>query len=100
MDNQALFDASGKPLDSMNIWRYVRTGAQTSSVTVDGLKNISLTIQEGDALILPDTVLVQYNKGDVQENVTWNTRGIRVDGPGEYVIKDEVTFSKSITDGA
>jgi arabinogalactan endo-1,4-beta-galactosidase len=102
VDNQALFAANGKPLDSINVWKYVRTGAYTNSVSVESIASAEETIGEGGTYSLPDTLTVTYNKGSADESVSWDTADIaKIDTStiGTYVVKGIVTFSKEVDAG-
>lgn len=86
-DNQAMFDFTGKPLASLNVYKYVRTGAKTT-VKVDSAEETDVEINAGDALTLPDKVTVYYNDGTTgEENVTWNTDGTDISAleEGSYI---------------
>ena len=73
-----MFDFAGKPLASLNVYKYVRTGAKTT-VKVDSAEALNVEINAGDALTLPDRVVVYYNDGTTGEgNVTWDTNGTAV----------------------
>ena len=77
-DNQAMFDFAGKPLASLNVYKCVRTGAKTT-VKVDSAEALNVEINAGDALTLPDRVIIYYNDGTAGEgNVTWDTNGTDV----------------------
>ena len=101
-DNQAMFDTSGNPLPSINIWRLVRTGAVSSSTYVEKIEAPTQTIDASGAFTLPDTVTVIYNSGDVKERVTWNRKeadAIDTSVAGSSTVSGKVTFSKKINSG-
>nr|WP_308160523.1 MULTISPECIES: arabinogalactan endo-beta-1,4-galactanase [unclassified Bacillus (in: firmicutes)] len=52
VDNQALFDFNGKPLPSLNVFKYVNTGA-VAPLKIDGIKDISLSAISGENISLP-----------------------------------------------
>mgnify|MGYP003288537169 FL=1 len=63
VDNQGLFDFTGKPLASLNVFKYVNTGATTtkrmdSVVTPD---QVVVGFGEDIQTALPETVTVTYN---------------------------------------
>lgn len=72
-DNQAMFDATGHPLASLNVWKYLKYGA-TCEETIEFAKNAYIEINAKDELVMPETVYAVYNKrsdsGEVP--VTWN----------------------------
>lgn len=85
-DNQALFAHDGTPLESLQVFRYVRTGA-TAPLEVVDVEHVELTVADGEAITLPETVTVTYNDRSTQEQaVTWSDAVDWIRGPGEYVI--------------
>ncbi|MDT0180124.1 glycosyl hydrolase 53 family protein [Microbacterium sp. ARD31] len=83
-DNQALFANDGTPLESLNVFRYVRTGAVAPRAVTD-VESVSVTIADGQELSLPGTVEVTYNDGSIEEQtVTWSEAAAWIDGPGTY----------------
>ncbi|GAE93950.1 arabinogalactan endo-1,4-beta-galactosidase [Gracilibacillus boraciitolerans JCM 21714] len=100
VDNQALFDFQGNPLASLNIFKYVDTGA-VASLKIDQIKNISLTFTFGEEIVFPDTVTATYNDGSEQPvDVTWNQEQLDQaieNGEGSYIIEGD---SKRWTYGA
>jgi arabinogalactan endo-1,4-beta-galactosidase len=102
VDNQALFAADGSPLASINVWKYVRTGAYTNSVSVEKIASAEETVEEGSTYTLPDTLTVTYNKGSAEEAVSWDEvdiEKINTSVVGTYVVNGTVTFSKTVNDG-
>ncbi|MCV9886160.1 glycosyl hydrolase 53 family protein [Metabacillus halosaccharovorans] len=93
VDNQALFDFEGKPLSSLNVFKYVNTGAK-AQLEIDVIKDISVHAVLGEEITLPDQVTVTYNDGsEGTAAVTWDitalTQAIN-NGVGTYVIEGEV----------
>lgn len=85
-DNQALFAFDGTPLESLQVFRYVRTGA-VAPLEVTGIEQVSLTVADGDPVVLPETVRVDYNDGShVADPVTWSDAAAWIRGPGQYAI--------------
>lgn len=75
-DNQALFDHSGNPLGSLNVFKYVDTGA-TTTVRPDVVKSSSVVFVQGEAYRMPETVSVIYNDGStVEAEVVWNAQQV------------------------
>ncbi|HWR84610.1 MAG TPA: glycosyl hydrolase 53 family protein [Rhodoglobus sp.] len=86
VDNQALFDRDGRPLESLNVFSYARTGS-IAPRAVTSVGTVSLTVTEGDAITLPATVDVAYNDGSVEaQAVDWSDLVDWIGGPGTYVI--------------
>jgi arabinogalactan endo-1,4-beta-galactosidase len=74
-DNQALFDFNGKPLPSLNVWKYLASGAVTA-LKPDSVLDTSIKVRLGDPLSLPDSVSVLYNDGSIKKApVTWDPVG-------------------------
>ncbi|WP_218621640.1 glycosyl hydrolase 53 family protein [Microbacterium oleivorans] len=83
-DNQALFAPDGMPLDSLNTFSYVRTGS-VAPLEVVAVQSVSLAVDDGDEVVLPDTVAVSYNDRTTrQEHVAWTPDTGPVAGPGTY----------------
>lgn len=99
VDNQALFDFNGKPLASLNVFKYVNTGATTTkrldSVTTPDAVEIAYGADVAAAL--PSNVTVQFNDGTTDSTtVTWNSDDIAaITTYGVY----EVNGTASYTDG-
>ncbi len=55
VDNQAMFDADGKPLASLQIFNLVRWGNQVEAKP-DALEDVSMMVDVGKPIVLPDTV--------------------------------------------
>lgn len=88
-DNQALFDVDGTASDALNIFSYVRTGAQAPRA-VESVQPVELQLTEGDAVELPGEVTVLYNDGSSeQQPVTWSSAVDFIEGVGEYAIAGE-----------
>lgn len=81
-DNQALFDFEGNPLPSLDVFRYVYTGAETG-VKVDAIDDVMLRVRKGDEIPYPDKVTALFNNGDREEiNVTWSNEDISLVSSG------------------
>lgn len=93
VDNQALFDFSGHPLSSLNVFKYVRTGA-VAPLKIDEIKEVSVSINEGEDLVLPSSIMATYNDG-TQKNVAvnWDQQMVQQalkGGAGQYDITGTV----------
>ena len=85
-DNQAMFDVDGAPLESLNVFRYARTGA-TAPREVVSIAPVALSVPDGEQITLPATVDVTYNDGATEaQPVTWSGAVDWVRGPGTYTI--------------
>lgn len=85
-DNQALFDFAGNPLESLQVFRYVLTGA-VAPRAVYSIESPSVTVTDGEAVVLPSTVAVTFNDQTVVDTaVTWSDSASWIRGPGTYTI--------------
>ncbi|MNW25433.1 Arabinogalactan endo-1,4-beta-galactosidase precursor [compost metagenome] len=89
VDNQALFDFTGHPLPSINVFKYVNTGA-VAPLKVDGVKDVSLTVNDGEPVSLPSVVTATYNDGSTGKlTVVWDQDALSQalsKGAGSYTI--------------
>ncbi len=91
VDNQAMFDADGKPLASLQVFNLARFG-NTPAPKPDALENVNLTVDCGKPIVLPDTVnavLTDDSKSPVP--VSWDVTAARLEeisngGVGKYEI--------------
>lgn len=103
VDNQALFDAKGMPLESLKIFNLVRYG-NDATVKTDALENISMICDLDKPIILPDTVASINTDGTKGEAaVTWdiNEEELKTMAAtiGKYTISghaDDMTVSANI----
>lgn len=90
VDNQALFDFTGKPLASLNVFNYVNTGA-TAPLKVDAISPVSVTVNAGEPVTLPTVVEAVYNDGSTKPiGVNWDQAALQAaaeKGTGQYVIE-------------
>ncbi len=71
-ENQALFDAAGHPLESLNTFSYVCTGT-ICPVRVDEVAPVYLTVRRNNPITLPETVTATNNDGSTTEiPVEWD----------------------------
>ncbi|WP_310832088.1 glycosyl hydrolase 53 family protein [Paenibacillus pedocola] len=89
VDNQALFDFSGHPLASLNVFKYVNTGA-VAPLAVDEIKDVTVTAVAGEPVQLPSVTSVTYNDGSTGTiPVVWDQTAFEQavsKGAGSYVI--------------
>ncbi|HAT90800.1 MAG TPA: hypothetical protein DCS73_13960 [Roseburia sp.] len=97
VDNQALFDFNGKPLASLNVFKYVNTGATTTkrldSVTTPDAVEAAYGADIASAL--PAAVTVQFNDGSEDTAfVTWNSDDIAaITTYGTHEVKGTVSYT-------
>lgn len=101
-DNQAMFDFKGNPLASLNVFRYVDTGAN-APLAVDSIETqLSLKAELGKDMTLPETVTVTYNNGKTEKvTVTWNTSQLEAAqkaGLGTYEISGSIVANEIVYD--
>ena len=72
-DNQALFDADGKALASLNTFKYLKYGATGDGLEVIAIPDVELTLNKGDDVALSDYVDAIYNDSSCNDevHVTW-----------------------------
>lgn len=90
VDNQALFDFYGKPLASLNVFKYVDTGA-IGTIKIDTVEKpdtIEINCGENISALLPAEVNVVYNDGSRKSAaVNWNQEDIeKIVNSGTYTI--------------
>ncbi len=89
VDNQAFFDAQGKPIQSLRVFNLVRYGNEVP-LRADGLEDVNLTFDVGSPIELPETVNAVMNDSSTSAvAVTWNTTEAELEkisnsGVGKY----------------
>ena len=94
VDNQAFFDFEGKAIDTINIFKYVDSGAYTEVRTTSAKSPIT-TVYVGDSYTVPSTVKAQLNDGnEVEINVVWDKEDLEVistDKPAVFIVNGIAT---------
>ena len=91
VDNQAFFDASGHPLESLKVWNLVRYGNEVTPLA-DAIEDVTLILDINGDYVLPDTVnAVMTDDSKQNVPVVWNItqeelEGYRAGGPAKYEI--------------
>ena len=94
VDNQAFFDADGKPLESLKVFRLMRTGNETEPVP-DAMEDAAVICDLNMPLALPETVTAVMTDDSRREvPVSWNLteeqdRQMHEGGPAQYTITGE-----------
>ena len=94
VDNQAFFDAEGKPLESLKVFRLMREGNEIPPVP-DAMEDAAVICDLNLPLVLPDTVnAVMTDDSRRAVPVTWELteeqdRQMHENGPAQYVITGE-----------
>ncbi|MBC5997637.1 extra-cellular endo-beta-1,4-galactanase [Romboutsia ilealis] len=98
VDNQALFDFSGKPLESLNVFKYMMTGA-TSPKAVEEVKETNIVANSYKEIDLPKEVTVKYNDNSKKKvKVRWDQKDlkeIRKNGYGSYEVDGTLISNES-----
>ena len=101
-----MFYPDGTATPALHVWNYVKTGAVSNLVSVEGFDSaLTQTITAGSDFTLPDSVEVTYSdsKTPVAEAVTWDEAAVKkaeISKTGTYQIPGTVSLSKEITRGA
>lgn len=73
VDNQAMFDANGHPLESLRVFNLVRFGNTDVPIQADALEDVHMICDIGKPILLPDTVNAIMTDGSTTAvNVSWN----------------------------
>ena len=94
VDNQAFFDAEGRPLESLKVFRLMRDG-NAAELRADALEEPSVVCDLAMPLALPETVnAVMTDNSRRPVPVTWNLtaeqdRTMHESGPARYEIAGE-----------
>ena len=94
VDNQAMFDPAGRPLDSLQVFRYMREGHEVP-VVPDALEDVNLVCDLSLPVALPDTVNAVMNDNIRQAvPVVWELPAekeeeMHASGPAVYEITGE-----------
>ena len=94
VDNQAFFDAHGKPLESLRVFNLVRFGNEIE-VKADAIQDVNLIVDLNGTIVLPTKVNAVMTDDSKQEiDVTWNVTQTQLDQMyAGGVAKYEVTGS-------
>ena len=97
VDNQGLFDFTGKPLASLNVFKYANTGATTTQKidAVVATEQVKVGYGEDIQAALPETVTVKYNdKTTGTASVAWNAEDIAaIQTFGDFTIRGVVNYT-------
>lgn len=99
-DNQAMFDFTGHPLASLNVFKYLKYGA-TAPLAVDSIPAVTVACNIGTDPELPDTVSVIYNdRSEAQVPVIWNTddvTAVDTENGGNFTVSGTLEDGTEIT---
>ena len=72
VDNQAMFDAAGRPLESLRVWNLVRYGNEVEPA-VDAIRDTDLEFDLKGTITLPETVDAVLTSNEIAKvPVAWN----------------------------
>lgn len=92
VDNQAMFDADGHPLESLRVFNLVRYGNTDVDIKADALEDVDLICDIGKTITLPETVNAIMNDGSKSAvSVTWDVTGAELEtmangGANKYTV--------------
>ena len=99
-DNQAMFDFTGHPLASLNVFKYLKYGA-TAPLTVESIPALTVSCNLGTEAELPETVSVIYNdRSEEQVPVTWNAddvAAIDTETGGTFIVSGSLDDGSEVT---
>lgn len=79
VDNQAFFDAGGKPLESLRVFNLVRFGNEVE-VKADAIEDVNLIVDLNGTIVLPEKVNAIMTDDSKQSiDVTWNVTQAQLD---------------------
>lgn len=88
-DNQAMFDFSGHPLESINVWKYIYTGTTTKKA-LDTKQNLEYTVISGENWSMPDKIKLKYTDDSMADaEAAWEQAQVdaaKKQGVGTYQI--------------
>ena len=100
-DNQAMFDFTGHPLASLNVFKYLKYGA-AAPLAVDYIPDVYVSCNVGEDLVLPESIDVVYNdrSQNKKETVSWDEtqmKAIDTTKAGSYEIKGALEDGTTVT---
>lgn len=100
-DNQAMFDFTGHPLASLNVFKYLKYGA-TAPLAVDYIPDVYVSCNVGEDLVLPESIDVVYNdrSQNKKQSVSWNEtqmKAIDTTKAGSYEIEGTLEDGTTVT---
>ena len=92
VDNQALFDETGHPLESLKVFALARTGNQVE-IKADAIEDVTLICDLNGDIVLPETVNTVMNDGSKKAlPVVWEAidkEAMKNGGVAKYDVKGE-----------
>lgn len=94
VDNQAFFDAQGRPLESLRVFNLVKYGNETE-LLADALEDVTLTVDLNGSIQLPESVnAIMTDSSKQQVPVKWDItdqdiEAMKSGGVAKYTVKGE-----------
>ena len=100
-DNQAMFDFTGHPLASLNVFKYLKDG-NSVPLAVDFIPEISVTCNVGDEVVLLEKAEIVYNdrSANTEVPVTWDETqlaAIDTEKAGSYEVDGTLEDGTKVT---
>ncbi len=90
VDNQAMFDFTGRPLESLNVFKYITRGTYGYKNEIVSVDVPVLVVDRGGEFDLPEELTVTYADGTGESvSVIWNAvsvGNVDVNTPGSYTV--------------
>lgn len=92
VDNQAMFDASGRPLESLRVFNLVRFGNTDVTISADALEDVHMVCDLGKPITMPATVNAILTDGSSKAmDVVWNVTAAELEamangGANKYTV--------------
>ncbi len=97
-DNQAMFDKTGHPLESLKLFKYIYEG-NTPNIKVDAIEDTMLIVRLNNKISLPEKVNAIMSDGSKKEvSIRWEDAPLdnyATGGVNKYTIKGEVDGVKA-----
>ena len=95
VDNQALFDFTGHPLESLKVFNYIRTGTNADFDVID-ISVEPVTFGLTEEIVMPENAVITYTDGSTEEaKVAWAMNDIedaKAAGSGTYDIRGTIVI--------
>lgn len=95
MDHKAMFDFDGKPLESLNVFKYMLTGTTGYVNDIVDVPELTVDAMLGEELTLPEKATAAYaDTTSAELPVTWDeesVRGVDVNTLGKYTVTGKVS---------
>ena len=99
VDNQALFDFSGHPLESLKVFNYIRTGTNAPFGIIN-IKVDPVTFGLTEEIVMPETAILYYTDGSTEEiPVAWAINDIqdaKKTGSGVYDVRGDIIIGEEV----